>query len=113
MSAPLPKVVLVAQDGRNVEVTVATTLEYEFKPGQIVHFTKSLRNGKVALIRGISDGLLWFSVFRTVEDAMKDDALNAPIETTSCRVKAELIRQYGWVVDDNFNEKAHSFVAEE
>lgn len=99
-------VVLQGKDGSDVELTVMTTPEYEFKPGEIVHFCKSLRNGKVALVRGVSDGLLWFSVFPTVEEALKPEALSAPVETASCRVKAEFIRQYGWMLDEKVNTLA-------
>lgn len=100
------QVLLQAKDGNEVLVTKETTPAYEFKPGEVVHFTKSLRNGKVALIRGMSDGMLWFSVFRSVEEAVSPKALSAPVETSSCRVKAEYIRQYGWVIDENVNEGA-------
>lgn len=95
-----------AKDGTDVELTLGTTPEYEFKPGEVVHFTKSLRNGKAALIRGISDGLLWFAVFPTAEEALGPTALAAPVETASCRVKAEYIRQYGWVIDEKVNTLA-------
>eukprot|EP00796_Vickermania_ingenoplastis_P004149 gene4149-2991_t len=100
MAANPKTVTLQAKDGSSIEVALTTTPEYEFKPGEVVHFSKSLRNGKVALIRGINDGLLWFSVFPTADEALKQEALSAPVETASCRVKAEFIRQYGWVVDE-------------
>lgn len=108
MPDPFSNVLLQSKDGSQVLVTKETTPAYEFKPGEIVHFTKSLRNGKVALIRGLSDGMLWFSVFRSVEEAASPDALTAPVETSSCRVKAEYIRQYGWVVDEKVNDGASS-----
>ncbi|EPY40152.1 hypothetical protein AGDE_03776 [Angomonas deanei] len=76
---------------------------YGFKAGQIVHFTKSLRNGKVALVRGTNEGLLWFSVFPTAAEAAAEEALKAPVDSFSCRGKEEVIRQYGWVVDDLVN----------
>jgi hypothetical protein len=76
---------------------------YGFYPGQIVHFTKSLRNGKVALIRGTHEGLIWFAVFPNVAAAATKEALDAPVDTVSCRGKEELIRQYGWMVDDTSN----------
>ncbi|GET91740.1 hypothetical protein, conserved [Leishmania tarentolae] len=79
---------------------------YGFYPGQIVHFTKSLRNGKVALIRGISDGLLWFAVLPDAASAASEQALQAPVSTVSCRGKEELIRQYGWMVDETTNSYA-------
>lgn len=103
MEAEPKKVVLQGKDGNDVEITVGTTPEYEFKPGEVVHFCKSLRNGKVALIRGVSEGLLWFSVFPTAEEALRPEALKAPVETASCRVKAEFIRQYGWMIDEKVN----------
>ncbi|CCW66111.1 unnamed protein product [Phytomonas sp. Hart1] len=77
--------------------------KFGFKPGQLVHFTKSIRNGKVALIRGVCDGLLWFSVFSSIDEAVKEEALNVPVDTSSCRVHEEFIRQYGWVIDDRKN----------
>lgn len=81
---------------------------YGFQPGQIVHFTKSLRNGKVALIRGTHEGLIWFSVFHNVADAATKEAIDAPVDTVSCRGKEELIRQYGWMVDDTTNPHAQA-----
>lgn len=97
---------VVSKDGYEMEIVRGTTPQFEFKPGDIVHFSKSLRNGKVALIRGVGDGLLWFSVFPTVAEAIKPEALAAPVESSSCRVKAEYIRQYGWAVDDLTNPSA-------
>lgn len=79
---------------------------YGFQPGQIVHFTKSLRNGKVALIRGFNEGLIWFAVFANVAAATGEEALQAPVNTVSCRGKEELIRQYGWMIDDATNPRA-------
>lgn len=108
MSAEPAQVLLHGKDGNEILITKATTPGYEFKPGEIVHFSKSLRNGKVALIRGVSDGLLWFSVLSSVEEAASPEALSAPVETASCRVKAEYIRQYGWVVDEKVNAGALS-----
>lgn len=107
MSASEARVVTATgKDGSDMQLTIATTPEFEFKPGEIVHFSKSLRNGKVALIRGLADGLLWFSVFATKQEALQESAVAAPVEATSCRVKAEFIRQYGWVVDDEVNKYA-------
>ncbi|KAK7197288.1 hypothetical protein NESM_000675500 [Novymonas esmeraldas] len=89
-------------------VTLDTSVEngYGFAPGQIVHFTKSLRNGKVALVRGVHEGLLWFAVLPNVAAATAEDALQAPVHTVSCRGKEELIRQYGWMIDDACNPHA-------
>ncbi|KAG5494964.1 hypothetical protein JKF63_02016 [Porcisia hertigi] len=91
-------------------ITLDTSADniYGFLPGQIVHFTKSLRNGKVALIRGISNGLIWFAVLPDVASASSEGALQAPVHTVSCRGKEELIRQYGWMVDDMCNPYAMS-----
>ncbi|EAN85783.1 hypothetical protein C3747_143g655c [Trypanosoma cruzi] len=90
------------------KITLDTTHDtgFGFHPGEIVHFTKSLRNGKLALIRGVADGLLWFSVFRTVEEAEAAEALRAPVDTASCRAKEEFIRQFGWVLDLKTNPAA-------
>ncbi|CCW63026.1 unnamed protein product [Phytomonas sp. EM1] len=90
--------------GGNLTFTPSEGNKFGFKPGQIVHFTKSLRNGKVALIRGVCDGLLWFSVFPSVDEAAKEEALRAPVDSSSCRGYEEFIRQYGWVIDDRKNE---------
>ncbi|RNF20906.1 uncharacterized protein Tco025E_03611 [Trypanosoma conorhini] len=89
-------------------ITLDTTHDtgFGFRPGDIVHFSKSLRNGKVALIRGRADGLLWFSVFRTVEEAEAPAALQAPVDTASCRAKEEFLRQFGWVLDAKTNPAA-------
>ncbi|RNF10461.1 hypothetical protein TraAM80_01507 [Trypanosoma rangeli] len=89
-------------------ITLDTTQDtgLGFRPGDIVHFSKSLRHGKVALIRGKADGLLWFSVFHTVEDAEAPAALRAPVDTASCRTKEEFIRSFGWVLDSKSNSAA-------
>ncbi|EPY32010.1 hypothetical protein STCU_00278 [Strigomonas culicis] len=92
----------MTKSGDSIELDIGENT-YGFFPGQIVHFCKSLRNGKVALIRGTNEGLLWFSVFDTVDHAMTKEALDAPVDTVSCRGKEELIRQYGWMVDDHAN----------
>ncbi|KAG8348891.1 hypothetical protein TRVL_00306 [Trypanosoma vivax] len=72
-----------------------------FSPGDIVHFCKSRRNGKVALVRGLSEGMLWFSVFSTVQEASAPEALQAPVDTATCRSREEFIRQFGWMLDEN------------
>ncbi|CAJ1034744.1 hypothetical protein Q4I32_006887 [Leishmania shawi] len=92
--------------GETVVLDTSAPNMYGFHPGQIVHFTKSLRNGKVALIRGVSDGLIWFAVLPDVTSAASEEALQAPVSTVSCRVKEELIRQYGWMVDETCNPYA-------
>ncbi|KPI86884.1 hypothetical protein ABL78_4074 [Leptomonas seymouri] len=89
--------------GSPITLDVSNQNVYGFYPGQIVHFTKSLRNGKVALIRGTKDGMLWFSVFPNAAAAATQEAIDAPVDTVSCRGKEELIRQYGWMVDDAVN----------
>ncbi|KAG5469262.1 hypothetical protein LSCM1_02477 [Leishmania martiniquensis] len=89
--------------GDTIALDISPYNVYGFRPGQIVHFTKSLRNGKVALIRGVSDGLLWFAVLPDAVSASTAEALQAPVHTVSCRCKEELIRQYGWVVDEKLN----------
>ncbi|CAC9529242.1 conserved hypothetical protein [Leishmania infantum JPCM5] len=89
--------------GDTIVLDISAENVYGFQPGQIVHFTKSLRNRKVALIRGISEGLLWFAVLPDVASAASKQALHAPVSTVSCRGKEELIRQYGWMVDDTSN----------
>lgn len=94
--------------GGPVTLDVSAENTYGFHPGQIVHFTKSLRNGKVALIRGTNEGLIWFAVFPNVAAAATREALDAPVDTVSCRGKEELIRQYGWMVDDTANPFAQS-----
>ena len=94
--------------GGSITLDASAENMYDFHPGQIVHFTKSLRNGKVALVRGTHDGLIWFAVFNTVADAATKEALNAPVDTVSCRGKEELIRQYGWMIDDTSNPFAQA-----
>ncbi|CBZ29796.1 conserved hypothetical protein [Leishmania mexicana MHOM/GT/2001/U1103] len=89
--------------GDTIALDMSADNVFGFQPGQIVHFTKSLRNGKVALIRGISEGLLWFAVLPDVASAASEQALHAPVSTVSCRGKEELIRQYGWMLDDTRN----------
>lgn len=96
-------VTAVTKSGGEVVLDTSVDTGYGFRPGNIVHFTKSLRNGKVALIRGTHEGLLWFSVFPDVATASTAEALKAPVDTVSCRGKEELIRQYGWMVDDTAN----------
>lgn len=95
---------VTTKSGDVIELDTDRDTGYGFAPGDIVHFTKSLRNGKVALIRGTHDKLLWFSVHPSVDEATQQSALETPVDTVSCRVKAELLRQYGWVVDDKRNE---------
>lgn len=96
-------VTVTAKSGEQMTLDASPDTGFGFKPGQIVHFTKSLRNGKVALIRGQKDGMIWFAVLPNVEAAVTKEALDAPVDTASCRAKEELIRQYGWVIDDHVN----------
>lgn len=91
------------KSGGTVELNADPATCYGFVPGQVVHFTKSLRNGKVALIRGSADGLLWFAVFPTVDHALTAQALKAPVDSASCRAREEFIRQFGWMVDEKTN----------
>jgi hypothetical protein len=71
------------------------TSPFGFHVSEIVHFTKSRRNGQRAVIRGVcKDGMLWFSVLPQ-DEALELSAL--PVQTTSCRGREEYIRQYGWV----------------
>lgn len=87
--------------GDVISLSTDTTAQFGFAVGSIVHFTKSRLNGRVALIRGVHDGMLWFSLFHTVEEAAATDvAWTAPVQTTSCRGREEYIRQYGWMVDE-------------
>ncbi|ORC91109.1 uncharacterized protein TM35_000061140 [Trypanosoma theileri] len=96
----------ISKSGDKILLDTSPETGLGFAPGDIVHFSKSIRNGKVALIRGKADGLLWFSVFRTVEEAAGVEALQAPVDTASCRAKEEFIRQFGWVVDSVRNTAA-------
>ncbi|KAH9584120.1 hypothetical protein LSM04_009691 [Trypanosoma melophagium] len=97
---------VISRSGDTILLDTSPDIGLGFTPGDIVHFCKSLRNGKVALIRGKADGLLWFSVFRSVEEAASAAALQAPVDTASCRTKEEFIRQFGWVVDSVRNTAA-------
>ncbi|KAG5468917.1 hypothetical protein GH5_02170 [Leishmania sp. Ghana 2012 LV757] len=99
-------VIATTISGDTIALDISAQNVYGFHPGQIVHFTKSLRNGKVALIRGVGDGLIWFAVLPDVASAATEEALQAPVHSVSCRCKEELIRQYGWVADDTFNPYA-------
>lgn len=76
------------------------TAAFGFSVGSVVHFTKSRFNGKVAVVRGSKDGMLWFAVFPSVSAATSPEAIRAPVQTTSCRGREEYIRQYGWMIDD-------------
>ncbi|KEG05878.1 hypothetical protein DQ04_17641010 [Trypanosoma grayi] len=98
------------KSGDTLQLDVAQDTGFGFSPGEIVHFSKSLRNGKVALIRGKADGLLWFSVFSTAEEAAAPEALRAPVDTASCRAREEFIRQFGWVLDSKTNAAARGEV---
>jgi hypothetical protein len=97
---PTPSSVLcTSHTGDEVELSLDCST-FGFAPMTIVHFTKSRLNGRVALVRGTNGGMLWFALFHSVEEALSPGALTAVVQTTSCRGKEELIRQYGWMVHD-------------
>ena len=85
--------------GETIELSEDTSL-FGFPVNTVVRFTKSRYNGKFARVRGVHGGALWFSIFDAENEAAGDDALAKPVQTVSCRAKAELIRQYGWAAGD-------------
>lgn len=86
-------------DDIELDTSAKATAAFGFHAGQRVRFTKSRYNGKVALVVGAADGMLWFALLKEGESAA--DAAGRRVQTTSSRCQAEYIRQYGWVpVDD-------------
>ncbi|CUI12346.1 Hypothetical protein, putative [Bodo saltans] len=94
-----PTVLCTSHTGEPVELSLDCST-FGFEPMTIVHFTKSRLNGRVGLVRGTSGGMLWFALFPSAEAAALPEALAAPVQTTSCRGREELIRQYGWMIHD-------------
>ncbi|AAZ11516.1 uncharacterized protein TEOVI_000337600 [Trypanosoma equiperdum] len=94
------------KSGDSILLNVSPDTGFGFAPGDIVYFSKSRHNGKVALVRGVFEGMLWFSVFPTVHEASAPEALEAAVDTATCRSKEELIRQFGWVLEDASNPTA-------
>ena len=80
-----------------LDTSVEATKPFGFSSGQLVRFTKSRDNGKVARVVGVSDGMLWF---RVLPPSGHVDETQLPVRTTSARCQAEYIRQYGWMPID-------------
>ena len=76
----------------SLDASPAATAPFGFHAGQLVRFTKSRDNGKIARVVGAADGMLWF---RVIADGA--DEAEIPVRTTSARCQAEYIRQYGWM----------------
>nr|CCC90710.1 unnamed protein product [Trypanosoma congolense IL3000] len=94
------------KSGDTIELDVTRETGFGFSPGDIVYFSKSRHNGKVALVRGVFEGMLWYSVFPTLQEAAAPEALSAAVDTATCRSKEELIRQFGWVLEGTSNPSA-------
>ena len=71
-----------------LDTSVEATSPFGFNAGQVVRFMKSRNNGRLAKVRGVASGSLWFSV----------PPENEEVQTTSCTCAAEYVRQYGWMV---------------
>ena len=100
-SSDEPDVTAVTTSGDPI-VLFTSRQHFGFHAGDVVHFTKSRRNGERAVIRGVCEnGMLWFSVLPPRKDGEADARAveELPVQTTSCRGREEYIRQYGWVVD--------------
>lgn len=79
----------ITGDSIQLDVRPESSEIFGVVPGDVVRFTKSRLNGRTALVAGVADGMLWFTL----------DG-NAYVQTTSSTCKAEYIRQYGWVTLD-------------
>lgn len=93
--------------GDTVELTTCDVAsKFGFIPGCVVHFTKSRLNGQSARVCGMcSNGMLWFAMLPDSNTTAAPPSIPLQnveqliVQTTSCRGKEELIRQYGWIVD--------------